>query len=180
MDSPNSFFSVDFIIQTLITTLLSGSIVGFFLKSLVDRRVEQHRFTRDWKEKSLSIVVGPVVMHLSRTFKIATRYKVTSKERTTSYFDASLMYESNEAVRSILLSNGHLIPESLRDHVHNLIAHYDVWLRRFDAKVALEKPEADSLFDVGFAEIPFPREAAEAFKEAYEALRKELYDVDRP
>ena len=177
MDDPTSFIWSEFLVQTLVTTLLSGSIVGFFLKSLVDRRVEQHRFTRDWKEQSLSVVVGPVVMHLNRTYQVATRYKKTSKERTTSYFDATLMQDSNESVRTILLSNGHLIPERLRSHAHNLVAHYDVWLRRFDAKVALEKPEADSLFDVGFAEIPFPREAAEAFREVYDELRKDLYDV---
>jgi hypothetical protein len=177
MDNPESFMWGSFITQTLVATLLSGSIVGLLLKILIDRSMEQHRFTRDWKEQSLSIVVGPVVMHLDRTSQVAVRYQRTHKERTTSYFDALLMKDSNEAVRSILLSNGHLLPEDLRGHAHALVAHYDVWLRRFDAKVALEHPTADSSFDVGFAEVPFPEDAAKAFRDSYERLREDLYGV---
>ncbi len=165
------------IAQTLIATLLSGAIVGVLLKAFVDRKLEKHRFTRDWKEQSLSTVVGPVVMHLDRTSKVAARYQRTYKEKTTSYFDAMLMRDSNEAVRSILLSNGHLLPEDLRTHAHALVAHYDIWLRRFDAKEALEKPDADSSFDVGFAEVRFPEAAANAFQSSYGRLREELYDV---
>jgi hypothetical protein len=166
-----------FIAQTLVATLLSGSIVGVVLKVFVDRKLEKHRFTRDWKEQSLSAVVGPVVMHLDRTSKVASRYIRTHREKTTSYFDAMLMRDSNEAVRSILLSNGNLLPEDLRTHAHALVAHYDVWLRRFDAKAALEKPDADSSFDVGFAEVRFPEAAAKAFQDSYGRLREELYDV---
>jgi hypothetical protein len=167
-----------FILQTLVATLLSGSIVGFVLKVLVDRRVEKQRFERDWKERSLSVVVGPVVMHLNRTAKVAARYSTTTfKEKTTSYFEAQLMKDSNESVRSILLSNGHLIPADLRAHAHALVAHYDVWLRRFDEKVAQTRPGADAVFDVGFAEVPFPRESADAFELAYKKLRLELYGV---
>jgi|GEM_PF-4772967 len=177
MDSPESFILGDFLIQTMLATLLSGSVVGFLLKNFLNRKIEQHRFTRDWKEQSLSKVVGPVVMHLDRTSQIATRYQKTFREKTTSYFDASLMKDSNQAVRTILLSNGHLLPENLRGHSHALIAHYDVWIRRFDAKVALEKPTADSKFDVGFSEVPFPKSAAKAFRESYEYLREDLYGV---
>jgi hypothetical protein len=177
MDDPETVLWGPFIAQTFVATLLSGSIVGLFLKILVDRKLERHRFTRDWKEQSLSKVVGPVVMHLDRTSRVARRYQLTHAQKTTSYFDAMLMRDSNEAVRSILLSKGHLLPEELRTHAHALVAHYDVWLRRFDAKVALDKPDADSSFDVGFAEVRFPREAAKAFQDSYERLRQDLYDV---
>ena len=166
-----------FLLQTLLATLLSGSIIGLFLKALVDRRLEQARFTRDWKELSLANVVGPVVMHLNRTLQVRNRYKQTYAQKTTSYFDARLMRDSNDAVRGVLLSHGHLIPHELLEHAHALIAHYDVWLRRFDAKVELEKPTAESTFDVGFAEVPFPREASDAFAASYNRLRAELYGV---
>jgi len=61
------------------------------------------------------------------------------------------------------------------------VQHYDVWLRRFDKKVAdagPEGPDPKSTFDVGFAEVKFPDRAAQEFKALYEALRKELYGVD--
>ena len=195
------------LIDLIISGLLSGSvlavIVGVLLqraRTTIEKEVEiqftETRATiekeveiqfnkalevfmseREWREKSLSELIGPVYMHLDRTSQVAKRYKKTYKEQTTSYFDALLMRDSNEAVRSILLSKGHLLPEDLRDHAHALVAHYDVWLRRFDAKVAVEKPTAESFFDVGFAEVPFPKEAAKAFRDSYERLRKELYDV---
>jgi hypothetical protein len=168
-----------FVLQTVITTILSGSIVGLFLKGWLDRRMEAERFTRDWKEKSLSLLIGPVVMHLDRTKHVASRYSTaTYTQKGTSFFEAQLMRDSNEAIRVLLLSNGHLLPEQLRRHAHALVAHYDVWLRRFDEKVAQEEPDADSTFDVGFAEPSFPDDAAREFKASYEALRKELYGVD--
>jgi hypothetical protein len=168
-----------FILQTLLATLLSGSIIGLLLKAFVDRRIERSRFTRDWKEQALARLIGPVVMHLNRTLHVRNRYQKTYAKKTASYFDARLMRDSNEAVRAILLSNGHLIPDELREHAHALVAHYDVWLQRFDAKVELEKPSAESTFDVGFAEVPFPREAAASFEQAYGRLREELYGVGR-
>jgi len=179
MEGAGQFMWGPFLLQTLIAAVLSGSIVGLALKTFLDRAVEKHRFTRDWKERSLSTLVGPVVMHLNRTSQVAARYRSKSfKEPTTSYFDAKLMRDSNEKVRLILLSNGHLLPEDLRTHADTLVAHYDVWVRRFDAKVELEVPEADSTFDVGFADLPFPSEAAIAFRDSYQQLRSELYGVE--
>ena len=178
MNIPETFTWGPFIGQTLIGTLLGGSIVGLIFKFIVDRRTERQRFTRDWKEQSLSELIAPVVMHLDRTSRVAERYQTkTYGEKTTSFFDAQLMRDSNEALRSLLLANGHLLSESLKPQAHALVAHYDVWLCRYDAKVALEKPDATALFDVGFAEPPFPVSAAKAFQDSYHELRKELYGV---
>src|ERR687892_28776 len=103
------------VLQTLITAILSGSIVGLFLKGWLDRRMEVERSTRDWKEKSLSLLVGPVVMHLDRTKHVASRYSTTTfGQESTSFFEAQIMRESNKAIRELLLSNGHLLPEHLR------------------------------------------------------------------
>ena len=166
------------VLQTLITAILSGSIVGLFLKGWLDRRMEVERSTRDWKEKSLSLLVGPVVMHLDRTKHVASRYSTTTfGQESTSFFEAQIMRESNKAIRELLLSNGHLLPEHLRRPAHALVEHYDVWLRRFDEKEAREKPDAASTFDVGFAQPEFPSDDAQKFNASYEALRKELYGV---
>ena len=171
-----------FVLQTLIVTILSGSIVGLFLKGWLDRRMEAERFTRDWKEKSLSLLIGPVVMHLDRTKRVASRYRtITYAKEGTGFFEAQLMRDSNGAIRELLLSNGHLLPEQLRRSAHLLVEHYDVWVRRFDAKVKSagpEGPDPKSTFDVGFAEVKFPVLEAQKFNALYEALRKELYGVD--
>lgn len=176
MDILANFYWGPFIAQALVATLLSGSIVGLILKFLLDRKVDKHHFTRDWKERSLSIVVGPVVMHLNRTDHVAERYRTTThKLKKTSYFDAKLMRDSNESLRSILLSNGHLLPRDLREHAHKLVAHYDEWLRNYDMEVA--KHDAESSFNVGFAKERFPKDAAKAFQAWYDRLQEELYGI---
>lgn len=113
MGNLNAIGWESFILQTLVATLLSGSIVGLILRIFIDRRMEKLRFARAWKEEALSTLVGPVVMHLDRSNKLAVRYQTTSKKQGTSYFEARLMRDSNEAVRKILLENGHLLPEEL-------------------------------------------------------------------
>jgi hypothetical protein len=177
MGTAESFLTNTFFVQTLITTLLSGSIVGLVLKAFIDRRMDKARTTREWKDKALALLISPVVMHLGRTSEVADRYQTSSGKKTKSFFDAHLMRDSNLQVRSLLIANGHLLPESLRAHAHRLIAHYDVWIAIFDEKVALEKPHAESMFDIGFVAVAFPVAASEAFTVEYAALREELYGV---
>ena len=95
MTAPDAFSWGPLIVQTLVATLLSGSIVGLGLKAMVDRHFERARLTRDWQEKSLSLLIGPVVMHLARTQATAERYQRTFNAKTKSYFDAQLMRDSN-------------------------------------------------------------------------------------
>ncbi len=181
------------LLSGIIAGITSGTVISAILgillhraKTTIEKEVEDQftkalevfKSARGWKEKSLSKLLGPVVMHLERTSRVAERYSTTTyKEKGKSYSDAMLMKESNEAVRSILLSNGHLLPENLRSQAHQLVAHYDLWESRFDAKVKKDKPTADSVFDIGFTEEPFPEDAVKAFQDSYESLRDKLYDV---
>lgn len=166
------------VIQTLTAAVLSGSVVGIALKTIIDRRLDRERINRAWKEASLSSLLGPLVMHLVRTDALSHLYQSTFHERARSFFHAQLMRESNLAVRALILANGHLLPASLLTHAQDLIKHYDVWLARFDEKAALEKPGPESTFDMGFVEVRFPLEARDAFLSEYASLRKELYGVD--
>ena len=168
MESKSTHWST-YILQTLISAIISAGIIGTF----VDYRLDGIKFTRDWKERSLSTVVGPVVMHLNRTKKVAERYR----NNPVSFFDAKIMKHSNVAVRDILVTNGHLIPENLREVSHRLIEHYDVWIRRFDKKVAKENPNHNSDFDVGIANPGYPEEADRKFNDALKQLQQELYDI---
>jgi len=168
------------VIQTLTAAVLSGSVVGIALKTIIDRRLERERINREWKEMTLSSLLGPLVMHLIRTDALSHLYKSTFHEKTKSYFHAQLMRESNKAVRSLILANAHLLPSALLTHAQQLIKHYDVWLARFDEKEALEKPGPESTFDMGFVEVRFPVAARDAFLQEYASLRKELYGVEAP
>ncbi len=181
------------LLSGIIAGITSGTVISTILgilliraKTTIEKEVE-NKFTkalevfkseREWKEKSLSELIGPVVMHLDRTQRVGKRYSTTTyKEKGKSYHDAMLMKESNEAVRSILLTNGHLLPENLRNQAHKLVSHYDLWISRFNAKFEEEKPTVESVFDIGFTKESFPEDAVKAFQSAYDSLRAELYKV---
>lgn len=72
-----------FIVQTAIAALLSAGIIGAFVQYAID----QAQFKQQWQERALSEVVGPVVMHLDRTKRVAARYS----KRPVSYFDAQVL-----------------------------------------------------------------------------------------
>ena len=179
MDAPEVAWT-PLIVQTVMAAVLSGSVVGVVLKTLIDRRLEMERINREWKETALSVLLGPLVMHLARTDALSCLYKTSFREKTKSYFHAQLMRESNKAVRSLILANGHLLPSSLLIHAQDLVKHYDVWLARFDEKEALEQPGSESKFDMGFVEVRFPVAARDAFFDEYSSLRMELYGVESP
>lgn len=156
-----------FIAQTLVASLLSASIIGAF----VQYAINQAEFSRSWKQRQLSEVIAPVVMHLDRTSRVAARYG----QDPESYFDAQIMRDSNATVRNILLTKGDLIPDDLLEYSHKLVEHFDVWIRQFDEKAVREKPNPDSQFDVGFAKPEFPEQAVPAFQKYFVKLRDELH-----
>lgn len=186
---------MDSVLTSLVAGVTSGSVIsliaGFFLhktKTEIEKRIENRfkealevfKSEREWKEQTLSQLLGPVVMHLERTSRVADRYRETTYCQVgKSWFDAKLLKESNNKVKSILLANGHLLPNDLIDSAHQLVAHYDLWESRFDAKVLKEEPDAESIFDIGFTEQEFPRDAVEKFRQSYNNLRTELYSIDK-
>ena len=176
---------------SLVAGLASGSvisvIIGFALyrsKVGIEKEIESKfikaleifKSEREWKERTISQLLGPLVMHLERTSRIADRYRFrTYKEKGNSWFDAKLLKESNNTIKTILLSKGHLLPGKLIDSANELVEHYDLWESRFDAKVLKENPNEDSIFDIGFTEIEFPSHAVDKFKMTYNELRNDLY-----
>ncbi len=180
------------LLRSIVAGAASGSVIAAILglvfhqrKATIENAVkhqfaetlEEFKSKRGWKEESLAELIAPVVMHLGRTSTVSDRYSVqTFKKAGVSYADAQIMRESNEAVRMILLSKGHLLPEELRETAHVLIAHYDEWLIRFDTTLRNVESATTSKFDVGFPNVDFPDDAGNAFQAAYDRLRAELYD----
>ena len=177
--------------SSLVAGVASGSVISLILgfalhrarvgiekeiENRFDEALEIFKSEREWKEKSLYQLLAPLVMHLERTSRIANRYrKITYRERGKSWFDAKLLKESNNTIKSILLSSGHLLPANLIEPANELVEHYDLWESRFDEKVLQESPNEESIFDVGFTEKEFPRHAVDEFKKAFDNLRTELY-----
>ena len=173
------------ILYTLLSSVISGAVIGGILKWSLDKELEAWRSTRSWQISALSEVVAPSVVHLSRTAALAERYRVEPR-----YGEAILLRDSNHAVRALLLSKSHLLPSELVTVSECLLTHYDIWLKRFDLSLAQHKasaggqePAPDQEFDVGYASLEdtkcggFPKEAPARFRQQYDLLRKELYGL---
>lgn len=173
------------ILYTLLSSVISGAVIGGILKWSLDKELEAWRSTRSWQASALSEVVAPTVMHLSRTAALAERYRVEPR-----YGEAALLRDSNHTVRALLLSKSHLLPGELVSVSECLLTHYDIRLKRFDLSLAKHKasaggqePAPDQAFDVGFASLEatkcgaFPKEAPVMFSQQYDVLRKALYGL---
>jgi hypothetical protein len=173
------------ILYTLLSSVISGAVIGGILKWSLDKELEAWRSTRSWQVSALSEVVAPTVMHLSRTADLAERYRLEPR-----YGEAVLLRDSNHAVRALLLNKSHLLPSDLVTVSECLLTHYDIWLKRFDLSLTKHKasaggqePAPDQPFDVGFASLEatecggFPKEAPARFRQQYDLLRKALYGL---
>jgi hypothetical protein len=173
------------LVYTLVSSVISGAVIGAILKWSLDKEFEVWRSERTWQVSALSEVVAPTVMHLSRTAALAERYRLEPR-----FGEAVLLRESNEAIRALILSKSHLLPSELVPVSECLLTHYDIWLKRFDLSLNKHKassggrePAPDQPFDVGFASMEatrcggFPREAPVRFRQQYNILRKALYGL---
>lgn len=171
-------------LYSLLTSVVSGAVVGAFLKWSLDKDFEQWRSARTWQTSALAEIVAPSVMHLARTAALAERYREQPR-----YGEAVLLRDSNAAMRSLILGKAHLLPTELVPVSECLLTHYDIWLKRFDLSLDGHRrahggaePQPDAAFDVGFAALEatrcgsFPREAPPLFRKHFDLLRKALYD----
>ncbi len=68
-------------------------------------------------------------MLLARTEAVSLRY---SKSDNQCYGDAAILSDSNRRLRKLLLDKAYLMPGNLVGPSQDLVAHCDIWLRRFD------------------------------------------------
>jgi len=143
------------------------------IKSHFDQQFNVFQSTREWKQQSLSELLGPLNMHFERTKAAFDRWNGKNL-----FLEAQIVRQGNQTIRDTLLAKGHLIPPSLVPHATKLIVHYDVWMEAFDRIRGEASPSADTPFVfVGPAGYPFPHDAEEAFKLEFARLQRELYGV---
>ena len=170
----------------LIAALLSGSVISTVLglvfarqsahleasiKNEIDRSIAVFRSTREWKEASVSELLGPIQMQFDRTKRAFQRW-----EGKNLYLEAKIIRKGNLTIRDLLLSQGHLIPPELRPDAAALIEHYDVWLEEFDRVRSETNPANDTQFVyAGPAGYAFPTEAARHFRQTFRRMWSDLY-----
>ena len=110
-------------------------------------------------------------MQLDRTRRAFHRYEASNR-----FLESEVLYKGNVAVRDLLLANGHLIPDELRDISGRLVEHYDMWLEEYDRVRGSKALAPDEPFVfVGPKGYPFPSEANELFKKAHDQFWADLY-----
>ena len=178
------------LVNSLIAGVVSGSVISVILglafhrrtarieeevKTQFQKSLDSHRSRRDWKERSVADLLGPVYMQLDRTKRAFLRWK-----EKNLYLEAKIIREGNLTIRDLLLKQGHLIPPQLLDDAGRLVEHYDRWLEEFEKKRLSEDPdESETFVFVGPEGFPFPSDADKRFREAFSKLRDELYGIDK-
>ena len=181
--------------ELILAAVISGGVVSvvltFVLRFLFERRLttvseaiksefEQqalvYRSNREWRERSVGELLGPVYMQLDRSHRAFKRW-----ETRNDFLEGNVVKEANTQIRDLLLAKGNLLPAHIVEHAGDLIEHYDRWLEEYALK--REGPEADvdtSPVYVGPKGYPFPDDADSAFKETFHRMRRELYDTGAP
>jgi hypothetical protein len=176
--------------ETVFTALISASVMAAIVTALLNLlfKSKLEKITNDlknqseqlstifraqynWKEKSLSELLGPINMLLYRTEKAFFRLTANNK-----FVEAKILKESNEKIRDLLLQNGHLIPAELLNDANNLIEHFDRWLEEFEKVRGGTNPDLETPFIfVGPQGYPFPKKSADNFQKKYTEMWQEVY-----
>jgi hypothetical protein len=176
--------------ELILTAVISGGVasamVGLLVRLFFDRRLTRateevkaevartdfvYRSDREWRERSLAEVLGPVYMQLDRTGRAVRRWR-----RGNLFIEERIMRDGNIAIRDMLLTKAHLLPPSLLEPASQLIAHYDRWLEEFERVRGGDEPDMSVPFvratEEGFL---WPQAAAQSFIDAFHHSWAELY-----
>ena len=172
----------------VLSALISSSVFAFLLsvvflrrskqieaeiKLRMDRLAATATSQRQWKERAIADLLGPVYMQLDRTRRAFDRWTTQNL-----FLEAKVIREGNLAIRDLLLQKGHLIPPELLEDAGKLVEHYDRWLEEYEKQRLAERPDLDAPFTfVGPQGFPFPQEADRRFRAAFKSLWVELYGV---
>jgi hypothetical protein len=183
--------ATDLILAALISGGVVSVLLGFGLRLFLDRRLGRvteeiknefaerslvYRSNREWREASVTDLLGPINMQLDRSGRAFERWK----ERNI-YIETSIMKEGNTTVRDLLLEKGSLIPPQLLDHAGKLVEHYDRWLEEYENLRGGEHPDPQAPFVfVGPKGYPFPHAAERAFRSTFKEMWTELYSSEPP
>lgn len=108
-------------------------------------------------------------MNLKRS---ETAYKEYLQGGKTFMF-AKILRLYNEKIRELLLEKGYLLRENLQKDALALIAHYDIWMQKWDElKTNLDpSPNDEFIFPNNFT---FPKEAATNLEQEFIRLKEHI------
>lgn len=97
-----------------------------------------------------------------------------NKSKTAfEHWDARTIHDCNVEARRLLLYKAYLIPPDLRSDALRLVEHYDAWLGEFEHIQSSRDGNLNMPF--GSPQFPFPKDAENHFREAYQQYAKYLH-----
>ena len=176
------------LLSTVLTAVISSAVVAAVIGALLLRRNTQIQETiklqfaqlgataasqRQWKERSVTELLGPIFMQLDRTERAFRRWQAHNV-----FLESKVIREGNLVIRDLLLSKPHLIPPDLLTEAGLLVEHYDRWLEEFARVRDASQPDLSEAFVfVGPKGYPFPRDSAKKFEARFRHLWSELYET---
>jgi hypothetical protein len=117
--------------------------------------------------QSLYDLSGQINMILKRSEQAYKEYLLAGK----TFMYARILRRYNKKLRSLLIKEGHSLPSYLQKDALELIAHYDIWIEKWDMLQLQLNPKPDDLF-VFPNEVTFPKDAACKLEEFWQLLNK--------
>ncbi len=117
-----------------------------------------------------SALLDELLLPLHEHFQSARAAYQAYLDEGRTFLHAASLRRVNLSARALLLGKGHLLPADLQACAAALIAHYDIWLRLWDAHAERTRPAPGDLFAFANA-ATYPREAEQQLEQLYEALR---------
>ncbi len=153
-----------------------GTVGAGIVGAIFARRMEVWKSRKNFEERSVAELLGPVDIQLERTKRAFDRW-----QQSNLFLEALVVRTGNLAVRDLLITKPHLIPPELREDASALILHYDVWLEEFERLRVTSKADENQAGYVfaGPKGFGFPVGADEKFRNAYRALWNRLYGAKK-
>lgn len=118
------------------------------------------------KHASLFKLFAPMAVHLKRTEQAFRQWN--------SCRETEMIYQSNSAIRELLLVENELIPADLRGDASELIRHYNAWLAEYGRHKREHRNVCKPVY-VGPLGFPFPMESASRFLKQFEVSRAKYW-----
>jgi hypothetical protein len=181
----------DLVLAAVISGGVASALVGLLVRLFFDRRLTrateevkaevartdfEYRADREWRERALAEVLGPVYMQMDRNSRAVRRWRGGNP-----LLEEKIVRQGNIVIRDLLVTKAHLLPPALLEPAGQLIAHYDRWLEEFDHVRGGEHPDLSVPFvrvtEEGFR---WPEAAAEAFRDTFHRMWTGLYAPTMP
>jgi len=118
-------------------------------------------------------LTGQLYMNLKRSETAYREYLQGGK----TFMHARILRQYNEKIRELILEKGHILSEHLQENALELVAHYDIWMQKWDELKASLRPSPGDEF-VFPNNSTFPKEAATKLEQEYKRLKEYIIDAE--